>query len=354
MLKVEKVCKFFGKNQVLYDINFEIEKGVFLSILGPSGCGKTTLLRCIAGLEEIQQGKIFINNRDVTNLHPSKRNIAMVFQTYALYPHMTVKDNITIGLRIQKVDKKIIEEKLKRVVEILNIGDILNKYPAQISGGQRQRVAIARALVKEPDIFLFDEPLSNLDALLREKAREEIKKILLNLNATAVFVTHDQIEALTLSDYIIVMNKGRIMQFGTPEEIYSNPKNFFTASFVGSPQINYYDCIVSNDYIKIDNKISFKREIDIPEGQYTFAIRPEKISINNQLENSIALSGKVLFYDNLGSQFLITITIDNVIIRAISREKIPRQTEVKVYLPKESIMLFDSEGNRVYREVTKV
>lgn len=348
MLKVEKLNKFFNKTQVLFDINFEIPKGTFLSILGPSGCGKTTLLRTIAGLEEIQSGKIYINEKDVTFLHPSKRNIAMVFQTYALYPHMKVKDNITIGLRIRKVEKRIIEEKLEKVVSFLNIGDILNKYPSEISGGQRQRVAIARALVKEPDIFLFDEPFSNLDALLREKAREEVKNILINLNATSVFVTHDQMEALSLSDHIIVMDKGRIMQFGTPEEIYNNPANFFTASFVGSPQINYYHCKVSDNKMLIEHKLEIDNHFNIPEGEYIFSIRPEKIMINQEIERSIKLKGRILFYDNVGSHFVLNILLgEKVMIKVIHKEKMPRNQEVSVYIPVDFVFLFDKEGKRI-------
>ncbi len=346
MLRVEDLNKFFNRNQVLFDINFEINKGVFLSILGPSGCGKTTLLRCIAGLEEVQSGKIFINGRDVTNFHPSNRNIAMVFQTYALYPHMTVKDNITIGLRIKKVPKNEIEQKLSKVVDFLKIGDILNKYPSQISGGQRQRVAIARALVKEPDIFLFDEPLSNLDALLREKAREEIKKILIELNATAVFVTHDQVEAMTLSDFIIVMDKGRIMQFGTPEEIYNNPQNFFTASFVGSPQINYYNCKVLDQKIIIENDLEIQKIDNLREGNYILAIRPEKILLE-ETKDSIKITGKTLFYDNLGSYFLINVLVNNVIFKVINKEKIERNQELNLYLPIKDIFVFTEDGKRV-------
>lgn len=348
MLRVEKVNKFFGKNRVLFDVSFEIPKGMFLSILGPSGCGKTTLLRCIAGLEEIQSGRIYINERDVTFLHPSQRNIAMVFQTYALYPHMKVRENITIGLKIRKIEKKIIEEKLEKVVNFLNIGDILNKYPSEISGGQRQRVAIARALVKEPDIFLFDEPFSNLDALLREKAREEVKNILLSLNATSVFVTHDQMEAMSLSDYIIVMDKGKVMQFGTPEEIYNNPANFFTASFVGSPQINYYHCKVFDNKVLIEQNLKIDNHFNIPEGQYIFAIRPEKVIINREIDQSIKLKGKVMFYDNLGSHFILNIFLsDGVTIRVIHREKVSRNQEVDVYVPLSSIFWFDKEGKRV-------
>jgi multiple sugar transport system ATP-binding protein len=326
MLRVENLNKFYNKVQVLYDISFSIEKGVFLAILGPSGCGKTTLLRTIAGLEEADQGKIFINDKDVTNLHPSKRNIAMVFQSYALYPHMTVYDNITIGLRIKNISKEIIQERLNKVISILNIGDILNKKPTEISGGQRQRVAVARALVKEPDLFLFDEPLSNLDALLRERARQEIKKILLDLNATTVYVTHDQIEALTMADMILVMNKGRIMQFDTPENIYNKPLNFYTASFVGIPQINYFylkiqdDFILINDNLKIDknsdlaNFEKLQRLIENKSKEYILAIRPEKIYLKKQDLNDsefIVFNGVVKLVENLGNQFLINLFILN-------------------------------------------
>ncbi len=351
MLKVEGLNKFYNKQQVLYDINFSIDRGIFLAILGPSGCGKTTLLRTIAGLEEADMGKIFINNQDVTNLHPSKRNIAMVFQSYALYPHMTVYDNITIGLRIKNIKKEIIQERLNKVVNILNIGDILNKRPTEISGGQRQRVAVARALVKEPDLFLFDEPLSNLDALLRERAREEIKRILLDLNATTVYVTHDQIEALTMADMIIVMNKGKVMQFDTPENIYNKPLNFFTASFVGIPQINYFylnfkeQSVFINNIFEInknedlENFSQFERLLKDKSKEYIFAIRPEKIRfIKSQDLNFITFEAVVKLVENLGNQYLVNLSIlnkenlTNFNLRFLSNINFKRNEKLSIYI----------------------
>jgi ABC-type sugar transport system ATPase subunit len=359
MLKVENLNKFYSKNQVLYDINFNIDRGVFLAILGPSGCGKTTLLRTIAGLEEVDSGKIFINNKDVTDLHPSKRNIAMVFQSYALYPHMTVYDNITISLRIKNIKKEIIEERLKKVVNILNIGDILNKRPNEISGGQRQRVAVARALVKEPDLFLFDEPLSNLDALLRERAREEIKRILLDLNATTVYVTHDQIEALTMADMILVMNKGKIMQFDTPENIYNKPLNFFTASFVGIPQINYFylkiqdQTIFINNTFKINknddlnNFIEFEKLVKDKNKEYIFAIRPEKVFFKQIQENYfIKFNGIVKLVENLGNQYLINLSILNnenlgeFNIRFLSTFNFKRNEKLDIYINPRDFLIY--------------
>ncbi len=359
MLKVEGLNKFYTKQQVLYDINFSIDRGVFLAILGPSGCGKTTLLRTIAGLEEADIGKIFINNKDVTNLHPSKRNIAMVFQSYALYPHMTVYDNITIGLRIKNIKKEIIQERLNKVVNILNIGDILNKKPTEISGGQRQRVAVARALVKEPDLFLFDEPLSNLDALLRERAREEIKRILLDLNATTVYVTHDQIEALTMADMILVMNKGKIMQFDTPENIYNKPLNFFTASFVGIPQINYFylksneQSVIINDSFEItknenlQNFSEFQKLLKNKAKEYIFAIRPEKVGLTKSQDlNFITFEGIVKLVENLGNQYLVNLSIlnnenlTNFNLRFLSIINFKRNEKVTIYINPNNFLIY--------------
>ncbi|MCX7871327.1 MAG: ABC transporter ATP-binding protein [bacterium] len=359
MLKVEGLNKFYTKQQVLYDINFSIDRGVFLAILGPSGCGKTTLLRTIAGLEEADIGKIFINNKDVTNLHPSKRNIAMVFQSYALYPHMTVYDNITIGLRIKNIKKEIIQERLNKVVSILNIGDILNKKPTEISGGQRQRVAVARALVKEPDLFLFDEPLSNLDALLRERAREEIKRILLDLNATTVYVTHDQIEALTMADMILVMNKGKIMQFDTPENIYNKPLNFFTASFVGIPQINYFylksneQSVIINDSFEItknenlQNFSEFQKLLKNKAKEYIFAIRPEKVSLTKSQDlNFITFEGIVKLVENLGNQYLVNLSIlnnenlTNFNLRFLINTNFKRNEKVTIYINPNNFLIY--------------
>jgi multiple sugar transport system ATP-binding protein len=237
-LKISHLRKSYGALEILKDINIEIEQGGFLVLVGPSGCGKSTLLNTIAGLEPITSGEISINGRNVANLPPSQRDIAMVFQSYALYPNMTVAGNIAFGMEIRKVPKEIREKAIKDVSEILQIGHLLDRKPSQLSGGQRQRVAMGRALVRNPQVFLFDEPLSNLDAKLRVDMRTEIKRLHQRMKTTIVYVTHDQIEAMTLATKIAVLKDGVLQQFGSPAEIYNNPANMFVADFMGSPAMN--------------------------------------------------------------------------------------------------------------------
>ena len=237
-LDIDNVTKSYGTVEVLHRVDISVGEGEFLVLVGPSGCGKSTLLNMIAGLEEITSGTISINGRVVNDVHPSRRNIAMVFQSYALYPNMTVGQNMTFGLEMHGVPKAERERALKEVAQLLQIGHLLDRKPGQLSGGQRQRVAMGRALVRDPDVFLFDEPLSNLDAKLRVDMRTEIKKLHHRLGRTTVYVTHDQIEALTLSTRIAVMNKGHVQQLGTPREIYDRPANTFVASFMGNPSMN--------------------------------------------------------------------------------------------------------------------
>ena len=237
-LDIRHATKSYASVEVLHGVDIAIEEGEFLVLVGPSGCGKSTLLNMIAGLESISSGEIAINGRVVNGVHPSKRNIAMVFQSYALYPNMTVGQNMTFGLEMHGVPKPERDKALKDVAALLQIEQLLDRKPGQLSGGQRQRVAMGRALVRNPDVFLFDEPLSNLDAKLRVDMRTEIKKLHEKLRTTIVYVTHDQIEALTLSTRIAVMNGGYVQQLGTPQEIYDNPVNVFVASFMGSPSMN--------------------------------------------------------------------------------------------------------------------
>jgi multiple sugar transport system ATP-binding protein len=237
-LDIRNVTKSYGPVQVLHRIDIAVEEGEFLVLVGPSGCGKSTLLNMIAGLEAITDGEIAIKNRVVNGVHPSKRNIAMVFQSYALYPNMTVGQNMTFGLEMHGVPKPERDKALASVGKLLQIDHLLDRKPGQLSGGQRQRVAMGRALVRNPDVFLFDEPLSNLDAKLRVDMRTEIKKLHQKLRTTIVYVTHDQIEAMTLSTRIAVMNKGHVQQLGTPKEIYDTPANIFVATFMGSPAMN--------------------------------------------------------------------------------------------------------------------
>ncbi len=241
-LSLRNIVKRYGigpkANQVIHGVNAEIQDGEFVVIVGPSGCGKSTLLRMVAGLEEISGGELRIGDRVVNNLEPAQRDIAMVFQNYALYPHMTNFDNMAYGLKIAKVPKEEIRARVDKAAKILELGHLLERKPRELSGGQRQRVAMGRAIVRQPQVFLFDEPLSNLDAKLRAQTRLEIQKLHRELGITSLFVTHDQVEAMTLAERMIVMNAGNMEQFGTPEEVYSRPATTFVASFIGSPPMN--------------------------------------------------------------------------------------------------------------------
>lgn len=239
---LSKVIKRYGETQVIHGVDLEIEDGEFCVFVGPSGCGKSTLLRMVAGLEETTEGKIEIGPRDVTQVDPSERGVAMVFQTYALYPHMTVEENMGFGLRMNGHPKAEIQEKVSEASRILKLDQYLKRRPKALSGGQRQRVAIGRAIVRGPEVFLFDEPLSNLDAELRVEMRVEIARLHREIGATMIYVTHDQVEAMTLADRIVVLDAGQIAQVGTPRELYTRPANLFVAQFIGSPKMNVMPC----------------------------------------------------------------------------------------------------------------
>ena len=287
ILDIQHVSKSYGKMEILKDINVSIEAGDFLVLVGPSGCGKSTLLNCIAGLEAINGGELFIDGKDMTTVSPKDRDIAMVFQSYALYPTMTVANNITFGMKVRGVEKAQQKEKLDKVARQLQIEPLLNRKPSQLSGGQRQRVAMGRALVRDPKLFLFDEPLSNLDAKLRVEMRAEIKTLHQNLGATMVYVTHDQIEAMTLATKIVVMKGGVIQQIGTPSQIYNQPANMFVADFMGSPAMNLIPAKATSNgkgtHIEITGTgnapVVFKDEMtkDLPSN-VIIGVRPEDIS----------------------------------------------------------------------------
>ncbi len=259
-LEIKNVNKFYGKFHALKNINLNIEKGEFISFLGPSGCGKTTLLRTISGLEELNSGHIFLKGKDISNFHPSKRNFSIVFQSYALFPNMTVWENIAYGLENKKVPKDIIKNKVLEVLEMVGLAGISGKYPNEMSGGQQQRVALARAIALEPDVLLLDEPLSALDAKVREKLRNDIKMLQKKLNLTTIMVTHDQEEALSVSDKIMVMESGKIMQVGTPREIYEKPQSLFVADFIG--KINFLNdgSSIRPEHIKIVSEVDTESE----------------------------------------------------------------------------------------------
>ncbi|MBW2254738.1 MAG: ATP-binding cassette domain-containing protein, partial [Deltaproteobacteria bacterium] len=234
------IHKSYGNTRVLEGVDIEIADGEYLVLVGPSGCGKSTLLRCIAGLEEITGGDLLIEGRRVNDLRPRDRNVAMVFQSYALYPHMTVRDNMGFALRVAKEPREVIDRTVGEAAAMLGLQDLLDRYPAQLSGGQRQRVAMGRAIVRRPQAFLFDEPLSNLDAALRSQMRLELKRLHRRLQATVIHVTHDQVEALTLADRILVLHRGVVQQVGTPRELFNTPANTFVATFIGSPSMNLF------------------------------------------------------------------------------------------------------------------
>ncbi len=326
-LSISKIFKSYGPLQVLHDIDISVEEGEFLVLVGPSGCGKSTLLNMIAGLEDISSGEISIRGRSMNGVHPSMRNIAMVFQSYALYPNMSVAQNITFGLEMHGVAKPKRQEALDKVAKMLQIEELLNRKPGQLSGGQRQRVAMGRALVRDPDVFLFDEPLSNLDAKLRVDMRTEIKKLHHQLGTTIVYVTHDQIEALTLSTRIAVMNDGIVQQLGTPKEIYDTPANLFVATFMGSPSMNLMPVkIVSGEdglYGQIKTGLDETVKLKFPdpsdalksyEGQtITLGIRPEAITdpegADRNAKNLEQINNRVIVTEPAGSDTFVMTTM---------------------------------------------
>lgn len=286
------VKSYDNVKNVIDNINLEINDNEFIVLVGSSGCGKSTILRLIAGLEDITSGEILIDNKKVNDIHPKDRDIAFVFQSYALYPHMTVYDNIAFGLKMRKADKNTIDKKVKEAAKALNLEGLLDRKPKQLSGGQRQRVALGRAIVRNPKVFLMDEPLSNLDANLRVQMRTEIKRLHKELETTFIYVTHDQTEALTMGDRIVVLDGGKIQQIDTPERIYNNPKNKFVAGFIGS--MNFIEICSSNRKFLINN-IEFDTPNEIVDGNYTVGIRAEKmISGNTEIEiipNIVEMSG---------------------------------------------------------------
>ena len=321
-LDIKQVTKSFGSLEVLHQVDISVEEGEFLVLVGPSGCGKSTLLNMIAGLEDISSGDIAINGRVVNGVHPSKRNIAMVFQSYALYPNMTVAQNITFGLEMHGTPKSEYKKAMGDVAKLLQIEELLGRKPGQLSGGQRQRVAMGRALVRNPDVFLFDEPLSNLDAKLRVDMRTEIKKLHEKLKTTIVYVTHDQIEAMTLSTRIAVMYEGYIQQLGTPKEIYDSPANLFVATFMGSPAMNILPAkiVVKKGVPHALVKTSAGKEASLPFSQKTLAkwsgkeillgIRPEAITdpegADRKSKNVVKLRNRVGVTEPAGSDTFVT------------------------------------------------
>lgn len=355
-IKLQEISKQFGPVKVINHSDFTIKDKEFAVILGPSGCGKSTLLRMIAGLEDISSGKIIINNRRVDTLPPKDRGCAMVFQNYALYPHMTVKGNIGYSLRIAGVPKAKREKRISETAELLGLSDLMDRKPGRLSGGQRQRVAIGRALVREPDVFLFDEPLSNLDAKLRTKMRLELRRLHDRISATTLYVTHDQVEAMTLADRIVIINRGRIEQIGTPKEIYKQPATQFVAGFIGTPQTNFFRGTMD----KTGNRFtdSGGEVFDLPEAftrpvnhrDVVLGIRPEDVEMGGS-----TVTARVDLVEELGSHRILHCSCGSTAISVLDESEEEKQPGEPVSLgfPSSKLLFFDPEtGSSIQPEKT--
>ena len=326
-ITLKQVTKKFGDVEVIPPLDLQINEGEFVVFVGPSGCGKSTLLRLIAGLEDVSSGEIQIDGRDATEVPPAKRGLAMVFQSYALYPHMTVRKNIAFPLRMAKMDQETQDKKIADAARVLNLTEYLDRKPGQLSGGQRQRVAICRAIVREPKAFLFDEPLSNLDAALRVNMRIEITELHQQLKTTMVYVTHDQVEAMTMADKIVVLHAGHIEQVGSPMELYRSPANKFVAGFIGSPKMNF-----------IEGEAASSR------GAASIGVRPEHLSISTE---SGEWKGRVGVAEHLGSDTFLHIhteRIGNLTVRAPGEQDISHGDEVWISPDPSRIYRFDEAG----------
>ncbi|MEL6643772.1 MAG: sn-glycerol-3-phosphate ABC transporter ATP-binding protein UgpC [Pseudomonadota bacterium] len=343
-LTLSQLVKTYGQTEVLHSIDLEIEDGEFVVLVGPSGCGKSTTLRLIAGLEEATSGTIAIGGKVVNNLEPKERNIAMVFQNYAIYPHMSVRKNIGFGLRSSKMPKADKEKRIDEIAGILGMTDLLSRKPSQLSGGQRQRVAIGRAMVRDPAVFLFDEPLSNLDAQLRTQMRLEIKKLHQRVGATIVFVTHDQVEAMTMADRIVIMKDGYIQQVGTPSEVYHSPANTFVAGFIGSPAMNMIPATVASGQVQIEGGARIDLGAAIGgDRKVTLGIRPEDLE---PIDGPALISGSVNVREPLGHETLIHVGTahGDIIAKADGRTPPALGSTVHLGAEAQNIHIFDPES----------
>lgn len=340
---LSNLTKKYGPIQVIHGVDLEINDGEFCVFVGPSGCGKSTLLRMVAGLEETTSGQISIGSRDVTTIDPADRGVAMVFQTYALYPHMTVAENVGFGLKMNKVPKAEIARKVKEASDILKLGPYLNRKPKALSGGQRQRVAIGRAIVRGPEVFLFDEPLSNLDAELRVEMRAEIARLHNEIGATMIYVTHDQVEAMTLADKIVVLRDGYIEQVGSPLELYRNPDNKFVAGFIGSPGMNFLKGVVVDGGVRIaalgDQVISTAVNLPSEGSSVVVGIRPQNMSIKDSVGNFT-----VDITEQLGGVsyvYLNAPTGERVVVESKNEEDVISGSGISISIDEETAMFFD-------------
>jgi multiple sugar transport system ATP-binding protein len=332
----EHVTKNFDGTTAVQDLTLLVEDGEFMVLVGPSGCGKSTALRMLAGLEKVSDGRILIGDQVVNNVAPQVRDIAMVFQSYALYPHMTVYDNLAFGLRNKKVPRKDIDRRVRRAAEILDLDPLIKRKPKQLSGGQRQRVALGRAIVREPAAFLMDEPLSNLDAKLRVQTRAEILKLQQALSTTTIYVTHDQVEAMTMGDRIAVMNLGVLQQVGTPEELYEEPANLFVAGFIGSPAMNLLSASA----------------LGVGGGDRVAGFRPEHVAVGNGSGDRVQFRGTVEVVEYLGDEQLAHIALGDqpVIAKVPVERKLAGNAELDFSIPRERVYLFDAETEQRIRQ----
>lgn len=360
-LKFQNIQKVYENGfQAVYDFNLDIEDKEFIVFVGPSGCGKSTTLRMVAGLEEISDGELYINDVLVNDVEPKDRNIAMVFQSYALYPHMSVYDNMAFGLKLAKMPKEKIDEKVKNAAEVLEISDLLDRKPKQLSGGQRQRVALGRAIVRDADVFLMDEPLSNLDAKLRVQMRSEIIQLHRSLNTTTIYVTHDQTEAMTMATRLVVMKDGYIQQIGTPREIYQKPINKFVASFIGSPAMNFIDGKIEKGiFVCGELKVAFPDDKSEILKQYEgkdviLGIRPEELIaeefLTEKYEKPVTMRMDVQVVELLGHEFIVHGNIEgykvlsklNVDVNKFSEDV----KELDLVVDAKKLHLFEKESER--------
>ena len=343
-IELSGIEKWFGEAQVIKGIELNIKAGEFIIFVGPSGCGKSTLLRMIGGLEETSRGKITLNGRDVTDEPPAKRGLSMVFQSYALYPHMSVKENMGFSLKTAGKSKDEIREKVKETAKVLRLEKLLDRHPKDLSGGQRQRVAIGRSIVRAPSAFLFDEPLSNLDAALRVEMRLEIAKLHKSLKSTMIYVTHDQTEAMTLADRIVVLDDGKIIQVGTPRQLYKNPANLFVAQFIGSPKMNIINCNrLTNSFL--GNITSDKHLEVIP---HKFGIRPEHIKVNSKSQSVI--TGKIDVIEYLGADSFLFVDCEDlgiITVRVDGSREFNLGEMLNLEFQTENTHFFDSSGAKL-------
>ena len=334
-VKLSEINKLFGNLQVLFDISLEIEDGSFVVFVGPSGCGKSTLLRIIAGLERISSGTVMIDDQDVSNAEPADRGVSMVFQSYALYPHMTVHQNMEFGMKVNGVEASERTRRVQEASRILQLEEFLDRKPAQLSGGQRQRVAIGRSIVKNPKVFLFDEPLSNLDAKLRVQMRVELEALHKQLNATMVYVTHDQVEAMTMADKIVVLNEGRVEQVGSPMELYHEPKTKFVAQFIGSPAMNVFE----------PSQLSGLRNFTPKEGMCYLGCRPEHFVLGEK--GTGMFDAKVKVKEKLGGESLLYLPVDDtltLVVRTDGDDETAPGEVVGIDMPSHRLHQFDQGG----------